>query len=85
MLLGYDYDNGDTYKHGDYKLLWRMDKGSITDKSYFLLVTCTSDLCWNQIVCERLAGSQRILLKHRISLLVLFGVTFMLICNIVLA
>ena len=36
--MGYDYCNGDTYKHGNNNLLWRFDKDSIADQSAISLI-----------------------------------------------
>lgn len=63
MLLGYDYNYGNAYKYGNCTLLWRMDKNSITCKSTDSLVIGTGNICRNKMVCERLAGSKRVLLK----------------------
>lgn len=65
MLLGYDYHNGDTYKHGNSNLFWRLDKDSIADQSAIFLIIRATGICWNQVVCKRLAGSQRISLKQK--------------------
>ena len=63
--MGYDYCNGDTYKHGNNNLLWRFDKDSIADQSAISLIICATGICWNQVVCKRMAGSQRISLKQK--------------------
>ena len=34
---------------------------SIADQSAISLIICATGICWNQVVCKRLAGSQRIL------------------------
>ena len=41
MLLGYDYDTCDTYKHGNSNLFRRLDKDSIADQSTVSLVIGT--------------------------------------------
>ena len=46
-MLGYDYHNGNTYKHGNSNLLWRFDKNSIADQSAIPLVIRTTGICWN--------------------------------------
>ena len=61
-MLGYDYCNGDTYKHGNNNLLWRFDKDSIADQSAISLIICATGICWNQVVCKRMAGKQRLCL-----------------------
>ena len=66
MLLGYDYHNGDTYKHGNSNLFWRLDKDSIADQSAIFLIIRATGICWNQVVCKRLAGNKGILLKIRL-------------------
>ena len=65
MLLGYDYHNGDTYKHGNSNLFWGLDKDSIDAQSAASLIIRATGICWNQVVCKRLAGSQRISLKQK--------------------
>ena len=62
ILLGYDYHNGNTYKYGNSNLLWRLDKDSIAEQYATSLVIRTTGVCWNQMVCEGLAGNKRILL-----------------------
>ena len=61
--MGYDYHNGNAYKPCGNDLLWRLDKDGVAIQSVITLIICTSDICYNQMVCERLAGSQRVLLK----------------------
>ena len=70
MLLEYDYHNGNTYKHGNSNLLWRFDKDSIADQSAISLIIRATGICWNQMVCERLAGNKGILLRTNGQLLV---------------
>ena len=61
MLLGYDYHTGNTYKYGNGNLFRVLGKDSIADQSAISLIICATGICWNQVVCKRLAGSQRIL------------------------
>ena len=65
MLLGHDYHNGNTYKHGNSYLLWKLDKDSIVDQSAIPLVIRTTGVCCNQMVCERLVGNKGILLENK--------------------
>ena len=65
-LLGYDYNTGNTYKHGNSNLFWRLDKDSIADQSAIFLIIRATGICWNQVVCKRLAGNKGILLKIRL-------------------
>ena len=60
MLLGYDYDTCDTYKHGNSNLFRRLDKDSIADQSTVSLVIGTGNICRDKMVCERLAGNKGI-------------------------
>ena len=39
-------------------------KDSIADQSAISLIICATGICWNQVVCKRMAGSQRISLKQ---------------------
>ena len=39
-------------------------KDSIADQSTISLIICATGICWNQVVCKRMAGSQRISLKQ---------------------
>ena len=59
--MGYDYHNGNTYELCSNNLLRTLDKGSVASQSAIALIIRTSDICCNQMVCKRLAGSQRIL------------------------
>ena len=63
ILLGYDYHNGDTYKHGNSNLFWGLDKDSIANQSAIYLIICTTGICWNQVVCKGMEGNKGILLK----------------------
>ena len=63
--MGYDYHNGDTYKPRNSNLLWRLDKDNIANQSAASLIIRATGICWNQVVCKRLAGSQRISLKQK--------------------
>ena len=40
-------------------------KDSIADQSAISLIICAIGICWNQVVCKRMAGSQRISLKQK--------------------
>ena len=40
-------------------------KDSIADQSAISLIICATGICWNQVVCKRMAGSQRISLKQK--------------------
>lgn len=62
MLLGYDYHNGDTYKHGNSNLFRRLDKDSIAEQYAISIVIRTTGVCCNQMVCEGLVGNKGILL-----------------------
>ena len=61
LKLGYDYHNGDTYKHGNSNLLRRLDKDSITTQSAASLVIRTTGVCCNQVVCKGMEGNKGIL------------------------
>ena len=63
MLLGYDYHNGNTYKHGNSYLLWEVDKDNIANQSAISLIIRATGICWNQVVCKGMAGKQRLCLK----------------------
>lgn len=63
MLLGYDYHNGNTYKHGNSYLLWEVDKDNIANQSAISLIIRATGICCNQVVYERLAGYKELLLK----------------------
>ena len=45
---------------------WRLDKDSIADQSAIFLIIRATGICWNQVVCKRLAGNKGILLKIRL-------------------
>ena len=66
-LSKYDYYNGNTHKHGNNNLFRRLDKDSIASQSATSLVTCTTVVYRNQMVCKGLVGSQRILLMNNIN------------------
>ena len=53
LLAWYSYHN----------LLWRMDKICPSDKPYCTVVSGVGDLYRNPVLCERLVGRTRILLK----------------------
>ena len=63
MLLGYDYHNGNTYKHGNSYLLWEVDKDNIANQSAISLIIRATGICWNQMVCKGMARNKGILLK----------------------
>ena len=63
MLLGYDYPIGNNYKHGNSNLLWRLDKDSLADQYAISLIIGATGICWNQVVCKRMAGYKELLLK----------------------
>ena len=65
MLLGHDYHTGNTYKHGNSNLFRGLDKDSLADQSAISLIIRTTGICWNQVVCKRMAGNKGILLKSR--------------------
>ena len=46
-------------------LFWGLGKDSIADQSAISLIICATGICWNQVVCKRMAGSQRISLKQK--------------------
>ena len=63
MLLGHDYHTGNTYKHGNSNLFRGLDKDSIDAQSAASLIIRATGICWNQVVCKRLSGKQRLCLK----------------------
>ena len=63
-MLGYDYHIGNTYKHGNSNQFWGLDKDSIANQSAISLIIRTTGVCWNQMVCERMAGNKGILLRE---------------------
>ena len=65
MLLGYDYHNGNTYKHGNSYLLWEVDKGNIANQSAISLIIRATGICWNQVVCKGMARNKGISLKQK--------------------
>ena len=50
-------DNGNLFRG--------LGKDSIADQSAISLIICATGICWNQVVCKRMAGSQRISLKQK--------------------
>lgn len=68
MLLGHDYHTGNTYKHGNSNLFRGLDKDSIDAQSAASLIIRATGICWNQVVCKRLAGKQRLCLKLKTCL-----------------
>lgn len=86
MLLGYDYHNVNTYKHGNSYLLWEVDKDNIANQSAISLIIRATGICWNQVVCKGMARNKGISLKQNTDiLLVLYVFTFVLIYIIILA
>lgn len=63
VLLGCDYYNGNTYKHGNSYLLWKLDKDSIVNQSAISLIIRATGICWNQVVCKGMARNKWISLK----------------------
>ena len=49
-----------TYKHGNSNLFWRLDKDSLADQYAISLIIRATGICWNQVVCKRLAGNKGI-------------------------
>ncbi len=41
------------------------DKDSIANQSAISLIIRATGICWNQVVCKRMSGSQRISLKQK--------------------
>ena len=39
-----------------------LGKDSIADQSAISLIICATGICWNQVVCKRMAGKQRLCL-----------------------
>ena len=39
-------------------LFWRLDKDSIADQSAIFLIIRATGICWNQVVCKRLARNK---------------------------
>ena len=60
-----DYNNGDTYKHGNRNLFRRLDKDNIASQSTVSLVIGTGNICRDKMVCERMKRSKRISLKQK--------------------
>ena len=63
--LGYDYHNGNTYKHGNSYLLWEVDKDNIANQSAISLIIRATGICWNQVVCKGMARNKGISLKQK--------------------
>ena len=42
-----------------------LGKDCIADQSAISLIICATGICWNQVVCKRMTGSQRISLKQK--------------------
>lgn len=42
-----------------------MDKICYSDKPYCAITYCACDLYWNPMLCERMAGRKRVLLKQK--------------------
>ena len=51
-----------TYKYGNGNLFRGLGKDSIADQSAISLIICATGICWNQVVCKRMAGKQRLCL-----------------------
>ena len=51
-------------KSGNNNLLWRSDKDSVANQSATSLVIRATGICWNQVVCKRLAGSKKIIYMY---------------------
>ena len=47
-------DNGNLFRG--------LGKDSIADQSAISLIICATGICWNQVVCKRMAGKQRLCL-----------------------
>ena len=65
ILLGYHQHCGSYYKHSHCNLFWRLDKICYFYKSHYTIITGACGLYWNQMLCERLDGRTRILLKKQ--------------------
>lgn len=79
MLPRYDYHTGNTYELCSNNLLRTLDKGSDASQSAIALIIRTSDICCNQMVCKRLAGSQRILLEINGLLIIIVRLFYILL------
>ena len=65
ILLGYpQYHSGDN-EYSYCNLLWRMDKINHFDEPYSTVTSYARGLYRNPMLCERLAGGTRILLKQK--------------------
>ena len=56
-------ENAHTYGFINSYLLWELDKDSIANQSAIFLIIRATGICWNQVVCKRLSGKQRLCLK----------------------
>ena len=63
ILLGYTQYYGSDNEYSYRNLFWRMDKICHSNKSHCTTTSDACDLCRNPMLCERLAGRTRILLK----------------------
>ena len=61
--MGYDYHNGNAYKHGNSNLFRVLGKDSFANQSAIYLIIRATGICCNQVVYERLAGYKELLLK----------------------
>ena len=65
ILLGYhQYHDGDN-EYSYCNLLRKMDKINHSDEPYSTVTSCARGLYRNPMLCERLAGGTRILLKQK--------------------
>ena len=65
LLLGYhQYHDGDN-EYSYCNLLRKMDKINHSDEPYSTVTSCARGLYRNPMLCERLAGETRILLKQK--------------------
>ena len=65
ILQGYPQHYGGNNEYSYHNLLWRMDKICPSDKPYCTVASGVGDLYRNLVLCERLAGRTRILLKQK--------------------
>ena len=59
----------DVFQHQFWEVLTHIQDAiaTVASQSAISLVIRTTGICWNQVVCERLAGNQRILLNIQIN------------------
>ena len=65
ILLGYYQHYGGTNEYSYCNLFRRMDKICHSDKPHYTVASCARGLYRNPMLCERLAGRTRILLKGK--------------------